>query len=314
MKVMVSETLEERHLVKIRAVSDDVELVAPDSPGEALEEAHDVEVMLGGPSREMFDRAKSLKWVQNGGAGIDGLMYPEFVESDVTLTSMKGNVGVHLADHAMALLLGLVRGIAYSVRKADPAEQVTIRANSWELIDKTMGIVGLGGTGREIARRAHAFGMRIIAVDPEEVDLPPEVVACWKMDRFHDLLRESDVVAIGAPLTEETRGMFDRAAFQAMRDHALLISVTRGKIVEEEALMEALDKGWIGGAGLDVTPQEPLPREHPLWHMDNVIITPHTAGGSPNRNDRLVDLFCENLRRYIDGRPLLSLIDKRKGF
>ncbi len=231
MRVLVNEPLEPHHLNRIRAVSDDVELIAPDSPGEALEEAIDVEIMVGAPSREMFDRAKSLEWVQTWGSGVDGLMYPEFIDSDITLTSMKGKVGVHLADHAMALLLGLVRGIGYSVRKADPAEQKTIRANSWELVDKTMGIVGLGGTGREIAKRAHAFGMRIVAVDPEDVDLPPEVEACWKMDHFHDLLRESDVVAVSAPLTEETRGMFDRAAFQAMQDHALLISVTRGKIV-----------------------------------------------------------------------------------
>ena len=189
-----------------------------------------------------------------------------------------------------------------------------IREAAWELAGLTMGIVGLGGTGRELAKRAYGFGMRIVAVDPKEVDVPDTVEACWKMDRLSDLLDQSDVVAVCAPLTAETEGMFDRRAFARMRNHALLINVTRGRIVDEEALLEALRSGAIGGAGLDVTPREPLPVDHPLWQMENVIVTPHAAGGSPNRMDRVVDLFCENLRRLLAGQPLLSVIDKRKGY
>ena len=156
--------------------------------------------------------------------------------------------------------------------------------------------------------------MRVVAVDPEDVEVPPEVKACRGMDRFHALLEQSDVVAVCAPLTAETEGLFDRAAFARMPDHALLINVTRGRIVDEAALLEALEGNRIGGAGLDVVPQEPLPGDHPLWKMENVVITPHTAGGSPNRDGRCVALFCENLRRYLDGRPLTSVIDKRKGY
>ena len=156
--------------------------------------------------------------------------------------------------------------------------------------------------------------MAVVAVDPEDVDVPESVEACWEMDCFYELLERSDVVAICAPLTAETEGMFDEKAFARMRNHALLINVARGKIVNENALMDALEKGEIGGAGLDVTPQEPLPDEHQLWRMHNVIITPHVAGGSPNRRDRLVQLFCENLRRILASEPLLSVIDKRKGY
>ena len=177
-----------------------------------------------------------------------------------------------------------------------------------------MGIVGLGGTGRELAQRAGGFGMRIVAVDSEDLEVPHNVEACWKMDRFHELLEQSDVVAICAPLTAETEGMFDERAFAQMRSHAILINVTRGKIVDERALLEALRTGEIGGAGLDVTPQEPLPDDHPLWAMENVIVTPHVAGGSPNRMDRIVDLFCDNLQRLQAGKPLLSVIDKSKGY
>ena len=135
------------------------------------------------------------------------------------------------------------------------------------------------------------------------------------MDRFHDLLEQSDVVAVCAPLTPETNGMFDRDAFQRMRRGAILVNVTRGGIMDGPALIEALEQGWIGGAGLDVTPEEPLPQDNPLWRMKNVVITPHTAGASPNRDRRAVEQFCENLRRYIAGeRPLIGEIDKGKGY
>ena len=191
---------------------------------------------------------------------------------------------------------------------------MSIRKASWELIDRTMGIVGLGGTGRALADRAAAFGMRILAVDPEDVDVPDCVESCWKLDRFHEMLGVSDIVVICAPLTSDTEGMFDDAAFEAMQSHALLINVTRGRIMDEDALVMALRDGKIGGAGLDVTPQEPLPVDHVLWTLPNVVITPHTAGGSPNRDDRLLELIMCNIERFRRGDPLLSEIDKRKGF
>ena len=314
MNILLNTDLEDEHKERIRAAADGVSLMEFDSEGEALEAMPEVDVVLGGVTPELFRRADRLRWVQTGGAGADGTLFPEFVESDVLLTSAKGTVGVHLAEHAMALLLGLTRGIAHAVRKHGWDQRMPIRDASWELMDRTMGVVGLGGTGLHLAALAGGFGMRVIAVDPEDVALPAQVESCWKMDRFHDLLRESDVVGVCAPLTPETEGMFDRAAFAAMQGHALLINVTRGRIVDEAALMEALEGGLIGGAGLDVTPREPLPLDHPLWHMDNVIVTPHAAGGSPARNGRLVDLFCDNLRRFVEGRPMLSVIDKQKGY
>ena len=314
MKILVTMELAEELVEQIRHVGEEVEVVQVDSIEAAIEAMPDIEVVCGEISRELFARRKKLRWMQSWGAGADGVLHPELVQSDVVLCSAKGTVGVHLAEHAMALLLGLTRGIHTAVRTPNWDLRFPIRAVSWELIDRTMGIVGLGGTGRDLAQRARAFGMRIIAVDPEQVEVPEEVEVCWQMDRFGDLLEQSDVVAVCAPLPAETVGLFDRAAFARMRSHALLINVTRGKIVDEDALLVALEEGLIGGAGLDVVPQEPLPEDHRLWRMDNVIITPHTAGGSPNRNRRIVALFCENLRRYLAGEALLSVIDKRKGY
>jgi phosphoglycerate dehydrogenase-like enzyme len=313
-KVLINDHLDDHHLTQIQSTSEDVDLVIPDSSGDALDVMPEIDIIFGGMSRDMFKRAESLKWVQTWGAGVDGMMYAEFVHSEVILTSAKGTVGVHLSEHAMALLLGLTRGIARAIRTTDWNERMPIRHASWELIDKTMGIVGLGGTGCDVAIRAHAFGMKVIAVDPEDVDVPDCVETCWKMDRFYDLLSASDIVVVCCPLTEETRGLFDRMAFEKMQNHALLINVTRGKIMDDASLVEALKTGQIAGAGLDVTPQEPLPEDHPLWNMPNVIITPHTAGGSPNRQDRIVNLFCENLRRFLKGEDMLSVIEKKKGY
>ena len=314
MKVLLRMDLAEELIEQIRQVSEEVEVVRVDSDAAVLEVMSEIEVVCGHVSREMFARRKKLKWIQSWGAGVDGLLHAELVESDVLLCSAKGWVGVHLAEHAMALLLGLTRRIHTAVRNSGWDQRGSIRAASWELIDQTMGIVGLGGTGRELAQRASAFGMRIVAVDPEEVAVPEAVEACWGMDQFHALLEQSDVVVICAPLTAKSAELFDREAFARMRSHALLINVTRGRIVDEQALLAALAEGQIGGAGLDVVPQEPLPEDHPLWRMDNVLITPHTAGGSPNRDIRCVALFCENLQRYLAGEPLLSAIDKRKGY
>jgi phosphoglycerate dehydrogenase-like enzyme len=314
MVVLINTDLGPEHRAQIRAVSERLELVAPTGRDALMAGAARAEVIFGGFNREVFAAAPQLRWVQVLSAGVDGLLFPELVESRVALVSAKGAVGTHLADQAMGLLLALLRGIHTAIRQPSWRAQTAIREAAWELGDRTIGIVGLGGTGREFARRAAGFGARLIAVDQEPVGKPECVAELWRLNRFGELLEQSDVVVICAPLTPETEGMFDRAAFQRMRRHALLINVTRGRIVDGAALMEALTTGQIGGAGLDVVPWEPLPDDHPLWSMENVIITPHCAGGSPLRIGRSVDLFSENLRRDLAGEPLLSVIDKQKGY
>ncbi len=314
MKILINTDITPEQHAQITAVSDTVSVVRPENSAAALAEIVDTDIVFGGFNRSLFERSAQLKWVQVLAAGVDGVLFPEFVASDVILTSAKGFVGPHLADQAWALLLGLLRGIGRSVRERVWDNRMSIRLAAWELSERTLGIVGLGGTGIEVARRAQGFDMRVIAVDPEAVDAPSFVHEVWQMNRFHDLLSQSDVVVICAPLTPETRDMFDDAAFAAMQSHALLINVTRGQIVEGGALLRALTSGQIGGAGLDVTPEEPLPVDSPLWDLPTVIVTPHVAGGSPIRLDRSVQLFCDNLERLLVGKPLLSVIDKEKGY
>ena len=304
--------MDARATARIRSVSDKIELITVDSGEEFEAKLPEAEVVIGELPPEQFAKAERTRWVAYLSAGIDHLISPEVLQSTLIITCAKGFVGVHLAEHAFALILGLTRDVALLSRNRSWA---TNRLMARELVDSSMGILGLGGSGRETAKRARAFGMRVLAVDPTPAEIPDYVEACWGTDRFHDLLEASDVVVICAPLTPQTEGMFDSEAFRHMKPDALLINVSRGKIIDEEALMEALEQGRIGGAGLDALPVEPVPDDHPLWQMENVIITPHTAGNSPMRGSRWMDTFCENLKRFLGGdENLLSRFDQDRGY
>ncbi|HET7340140.1 MAG TPA: D-2-hydroxyacid dehydrogenase [Methylomirabilota bacterium] len=302
---------------------DRAKILAAAGPGSALVDARDVatqrkeivdaEALFGRVPNEVFLAGTRLRYYHSIGAGVDAILTPELVASDVILASEKGEVGIHLAEHAFALLLALTRGLHTALRRPDYSLREPIRKEQWELAERALGIVGFGGTGRAVAQRALGFGMRVLAVDIE--DVPGMTgVTLWKAERLHDLLGESDVVVVCLPLTKATRHLFTRDLFRRMRRHALLINVTRGAIVYGDDLLAALDEGLIGGAGLDVTDPEPLPAGHGLWTHARAVVTPHTAGGSPRRAGRVIATFIENLQRLRDGRPLLALIDKQKGY
>lgn len=274
------------------------------------------DVVLGFMPPRLFAASTALRWVHATASGIDGFMYPEFRDSDVLLTGEKGLVGGHLADHGFGLLLAVTRRIAVAIRLGPAAWDVreAMRREEIELEGLVMGVVGFGGTGRAMARRAVAFGMSCLAVDEMAVPAGNGVGEVWPTTRLSDVLGASDVVAICCPLTEATTGLFDDAVFAAMKPGAILVNVTRGEVVDDAALVRALESGRLGGAALDVTPVEPLPADHPLWRFDNVVITPHTAGASQHRGRRNLARFCDNLRRYRAGQELIGLVDKRAGY
>ena len=217
MKISINTEVTSNHREQIQSVSGEIRIVEPQDEHARLVEISDADVVFGDSSQSLFEAAEQLKLVQVLGAGVDSLLFPEFVKSEVILISAKGFVGPHLADQTWALILGLLRGIGRSVRERTWENHMSIRSETWELAGRTLGIVGLGGTGIDVARRAQGFDMRVIAVDPEDVDAPSFVDEIWKMDRFCDLLSESDVISICAPLTEETCGMFDSQAFHRMK-------------------------------------------------------------------------------------------------
>jgi phosphoglycerate dehydrogenase-like enzyme len=311
---LVASLSPEQHAEILTAAGKEAVLVEAKTAERQRAEIVDADVLFGRVTPEIFTHARRLRYYHCLGAGVDSVLSPELVESDVIVASEKGEVGIHLAEHAFALLLALTRGVHTALRDPDFRLREPIRKEQRELWEQTLGIVGFGGTGRAVAQRALGFGMRVVAVDIEDVPPEPGVDAIWKPDRLYDLLGMSDVVVIALPLTKATHHLFTRDLFRRMQRHAILINVTRGEVVYGADLMAALEEGLIWGVGLDVTDPEPLPREHALWRHPRAVVTPHTAGGSPRRAGRAIATFCENLRRLADGRPLLALIDKRKGY
>lgn len=281
-----------------------------------LEAIRDADVLVGIMDPELFERAGRLRWVQGLASGVDAMLFPEFVESDIILTSEKGQVGPHLADHAFALLLAVTRSIGTSVRRKSWTmdDRVDMRRKNVELNGATMGIIGLGGTGVAVAQRAHGFGMRVLAVDPEPVEQPSTVEVVRTPDWLLEMARRSNVIAVCCPYTPATHHMVDAAVLDAMPAGGYVVNVTRGGIIDEDALVAAIERGHVAGAGLDVTEEEPLPASSPLWSLDEVVITPHTAGASQHRMERVYQRVLRNLRRLQAGEPLEGVIDKRKGY
>ena len=289
-----------------------------DRPRDGVPLAADAQVILGIVPEWLFDAAPKLRWIHATASGVDMFMYPRFLDSDVVLTGEKGLVGSHLADHAFGLLLALVRRIATAVKLGpdgwdnDLREQM--RYSELELEGLTMGILGFGGTGRHIARRALAFGMRVQAMDLYPVPPGEGVETVGGPESLGDIVATSDVLAVGLPLTADTKGMFNDEMFASMPDGAILLNVTRGEIIDGPSLERALAEGRIGGAALDVAPVEPLPPDSPLWAFDNCVMTPHTAGASQHRARRNLERFCRNLIALREGRPLEGVVDKQTGF
>lgn len=274
----------------------------------------DCDVLIGIIDEDMLENAGQLRWMQSLSSGVDMFLFPAFVESDIILTSEKGLVGPHLADHAFGLLLGLTRSIVWADRLRKWEKRFEMRLINRELSGMTAGLIGLGGTGLAIAERASAFGMNCLAIDPDVTTGPENVEILGGPDRLVDMASRSDVLFVCCPKTDETYGMVDAEVLNAMADGSYLINVTRGGIVDEAALMAAIDNGKLSGAGLDVVAEEPLPDDSPLWNYERILITPHTAGASQFRVGRIIDRICNNLQHLQNGEPLEGVIDKRKGY
>jgi phosphoglycerate dehydrogenase-like enzyme len=245
------------------------------------------------------------------GAGVDKLVNEELWNSPIILTNSSGISATPLAEFVLCMMLMFVTRAPYCFELKQKKEWT--RFLRTDLHGKTVGIIGLGSIGREVARLSKAMGMKVLAMSRSSVPggQAPHVDLMFSREQLEQVLSESDFVALTLPLTPETRGLIGEDQFKAMKPTAYIINISRGKIIDEEALIRALQNGSIAGAGLEVFSTEPLPPDNPLWDMPNVIFNPHCGGG--NRDDqltRLTDLFCENLRRYLHGEPLINRIDK----
>ncbi len=315
-KVVSSLKLSPAEAAQIKAAGRNVELLVLGDSKEA-KPISEAEVIIGSVDGATILQAKKLKWVQWPGAGVES-MPRELVEHPCVLTNMQRVYAPVIAESAIGLLLSLTRGLT---QLSIPA----FKEHKWaqapgnlildDLYGKTIGIVGMGGIGSETARRLHyGFQMRVLGTDAKPLPKPEFVAELRDPTWLMEMVPQVDVLMSAAPLTKETKGMFNEQVFRKMKPNAYFINVSRGGLVDQEALVRALKENRIRGAGLDVTTPEPLPPDSPLWSCPNLVITPHNSGQAPIRQVRLVALISENVRRYSNGLPLMNVVDKVKGY
>ena len=310
--------LSNEEVAELSVLAPNLRIVTGLTSEQALEraaEAHGVEARYATP--EFLARASNLVWVQAMSAGVDRYAgNAALMQNDaIVFTNMQGVSGPAIADHVLGMLLTLTRNLRFYGNEQEAGRWTPGGGGgATALAGRTMLVVGLGGIGTEIAERAAGFGMRVIATRRSDTPGPAFVEKVGHTEDLLAMLPEADVVAIAVPLTAETEGMFGAAAFAAMKPGAYLLNIARGKVVDTAALVAALNSGRLAGAGLDVTNPEPLPADHPLWRMSNVVITPHVASDAELTNARSWSLLRENLRRFAAGEPLYNVVDKRAGY
>ncbi len=299
---------------QLLAYAPNLEIKVCDSREEFHREVADAHIVFGHVSREDFLAARQLRWIQYPAAGVEGVLYPELVEGPVVLTNMQRMYSPTISETVIGVLITLARRLnEYTLQT---------RERRWNALDGlreisglTMGIVGMGGIGTDTAYRAHyGFHMRILGTDPKPVPKPTFVAELHSPEWLPKMVPQVDVLLSAAPHTPITHHMFNDEVFGLMKPSAFFINVSRGWLVDNDALVRALKERRIAGAALDATEPEPLPSDHPLWTAGNIIITSHSSAVSAGSTRRNMELFCENMRRYVNGLPLLNVVDKKRGY
>lgn len=320
-KIVTMYKFEPHEVRKIQAATKvaKVEIIECATREEFQSKLREAEVVYGDIRGAELDYAPKLKWIQSGGAGMEGLE-DGHRKSPVVMTNYARTFAHGISETAMGHLLCLSRGIVkyympqFQKRQMKPVG--TVKSDHHvELVGKTMGIVGMGGIGSMIARRAYfGFDMRVLATDAKPIPKPEYVAELHDPGWFQEMIPQVDVLVAAAPHTKTTERMFNEQVFRKMKKTAYFLAMSRGKLFDDMALVKALKEGWIAGAGLDVFPQEPPPSNHPIFDCDNVVMSAHTSGWSPDRQVRLIDLFADNVRRYAEGIPLVNVVDKQAGY
>jgi phosphoglycerate dehydrogenase-like enzyme len=306
------------HLDSLRAVAPGVELIPVGSPDEAIARAAGADAVLGICSAELLEAGREIRWIQSYSAGVERCVsIPALRERNVLVTNMQRVAGPVMAEHVLAMMLAFSRGLnVYIPRQASGTweREIPEPARMLALSGKTVLVVGLGGIGTEVARRAHALGMRVVATRASGREGPDYVSYVGLPDELLKLAAEADFIVNTTPLTPATSGLFDARFFAAARPGAYFINVGRGGSVVQPDLVAALKSGRLAGAGLDVTDPEPLPATDPLWKLPNVIITPHVSAMSDLGMEARLAIAQENLRRYVAGEKMLSVVDLERGY
>jgi len=310
----------DQDLEAIRAELPQVEIRSVEDEAELEHAIADADAFVGwNIPASVFRAAKRLRWVHSANAGVEANLFPELVASDVVLTNGAGLHSVSIPEHVLAMMLALARNLHESQRLQQRAEWnrfgvIAFGGGIRELSGGNLAILGAGAIGRALASLGSALGMhvRVMRRRPDQ-PVPGAEAVVGAADK-HALLAWADFVVLATPLTDETRGLIDREALRAMKSSAYLINVARGEVIDDAALVDALRAGAIAGAGLDAFREEPLPASSPFWELTNVILTPHVSGYTRHYFEHTLELFRDNLRRFVAGRPLRNVVDKRLGY
>lgn len=314
--VVVGEAIGETNLARLRQAHPDIEFRYCIEQETYLANVADAEIIF---SKQYppgtFDRAQQLRWVQAGTAGVNHLLAAGITERNILLTNARGAHGTPIAEQTLALMFAFANRLP-TLLQAQSTQQIVkarVIAEKFELAGQTLLVIGLGDIGGTLAHKAKLLEMRVIGVRRTQEPFPG-LDAQHTPDQLREVLPEADHVALCLPLTDATNAIIDEAELQAMKASAYIYNVGRGASIEPNALIRALQKGWIAGAGLDCTDPEPLPADSPLWAMDNVILAQHTSGSSPYNADRITQIFLDNLGRYRRGEPLINVVDVAHGY
>ena len=284
----------------------------------AMGEIGDADAYIGNITPELVRAGKKLRWVQTLSAGVEQVLHKsgsdDLANSDIVLTNNQIVQGPEIADHAMAMLLTLTRFLPTFMERQADENWMSRPYTLVELNGKRALVIGMGGIGLQIAIRAWAHGMKVVGVDPEDIAYLPYVEEVVKPDMVDTVIGDADVIFMAAPYTSDSHKMIGPGQFEAMKDGAYFIAVSRGGTYDLDSLVKALDSKKLSGAGVDVTDPEPLPKGHSLWKMENVIITPHIAGRSDMDRGRMLGIVKSNIQRFADGLPLHNVVDKQKGY
>ena len=284
------------------------------------EEITDTDVFIGWSLRpQQFVAAKKLRWIHSPAAAVHQLLFPELVQSSVVLTNSTGIHGPVVAEHAIAVLLAMAKrlpqAMQYQAKREWSQEQLWHdRPRPREVADATVAVVGMGGIGREFAARAKTLGMKVLAVRENPAKGLDGADSVFSSAQIDDVLPQAEYVLLCTPVTPATSGMMNAARLSKMKPDAYLINVARGPLIDEAALLDALQHRRIAGAALDVFVEEPLPPDSPFWSLDNVLITPHTAAVTERLWERHYRLIVDNLKRFLAGEPLINQVDKQRGY
>jgi len=295
----------------------EIDFVVAYDPADHAEVIRDADAFFGWPSGDAFAAAEQLKWIACPGMGIDKIVaYQNIVDSDVPITNAPGTHVTSMGDHVIGAMIGLTHRFqeAFVDRQNKTWDTEKYASRITEITGTNVGIFGLGAIGRAVADRVSAFGTTTYAIDPAPSNVPASIKECWDLDQLDDLAKVSDFLVIAAPVLDTTRNSIDARRIAMMPKGSYIIVISRGEIVDEDALCDALESGYLAGAALDATAVEPLAADSRLWTLDNVILTPHSSALTPELYEMRRQAFTANLKRFAAGEELDNICNKTAGF